>query len=52
MITIDLTDLVANPRSYRVRDLWGKKELGGFRNRFECFIPWRGAVLYRISPIE
>jgi alpha-galactosidase len=34
---------------YRVRDLWGKKDLGIFKNEFQAPVGAHGAGLYKIS---
>jgi hypothetical protein len=38
-------------REYRVRDLWGKKDLGIFKNEFRAPVGAHGAGLYKISNI-
>jgi alpha-galactosidase len=35
--------------TYNVRDLWAKKDLGGFSERFSAPIPAHGAGLYKVS---
>ena len=35
--------------TYKVRDLWAKKDLGDFKDRFSASIPAHGAGLYKIS---
>jgi len=36
----------------KVRDLWGREDLGTFEGRFAREIPVHGAGLYRVSPIR
>jgi hypothetical protein len=36
----------------RIRDLWQQKDLGRFSGEFAPEIPWHGAGLYRVAPID
>lgn len=38
------------PETVRVRDLWGRRDLGPVKETFAPLIPWHGAGLYRLSP--
>jgi len=37
---------------YRVRDLWGQKDIGVFADRFEMDVPRHGAAMVRLFPVQ
>jgi alpha-galactosidase len=47
-VIIDLSDR-GFARTCQVRDLWHKKDLGIFKDKFATAINWHGAGLYRVS---
>jgi hypothetical protein len=48
-IIINFENIDLNDREYQVRDLWAKKDLGIYKDRFSAAIPSHGAGLYKIS---
>ena len=49
-VNIDLKDV--GMQSCRVRDLWARKDLGGFTNSFSASIPAHGSGIYRLTRIK
>lgn len=50
-VTKDELGLSAH-RAVAVRDLWDHRELPEFEQSFEVSVPWHGAALYRLAPID
>ena len=50
-ITVSLADF-GFTKAVQIRDLWGKKDLGEFTEKFTASIPAHGCALYRVSTIQ
>ncbi len=49
-ITVAWTELGLQTSSWRVRDLWQKKDLGAFPKEHNFSIPPHGSAIYRLTP--
>lgn len=47
-VSIKLSDILMPDEKYKIYDIWGKKELGEFKNKFTSTIAPHGAGLYKI----
>ena len=48
-IGVDWAQIGLDDSTYRITDLWAKKDLGSFNNTFSAPIPMHGAGLYKVS---